>query len=89
MRITLKTGAAEPVPGAQVAVTFYMPAMPAMGMAAMRVQTTAVDQGSGLYSGDIKLEAGGTWQVTIVAAKGGRTLATKQFSVSVSGSMAM
>jgi hypothetical protein len=65
-----------------------MAAMPAMGMAAMRAQATATDQGNGVYASDIDLQSGGTWQVTIVAAKDGQTIATKQFNVTVSGPMA-
>ena len=75
--------------GAQVEVTFYMAAMPAMGMAAMKAQATLTDQGSGTYAGDIELQSGGTWQVTVSAAKDGQTIAGKQLNMSVSGPMAM
>jgi Cu(I)/Ag(I) efflux system membrane fusion protein/cobalt-zinc-cadmium efflux system membrane fusion protein len=78
-----------PISGAQVTVSFYMAAMPAMGMAAIRVQGTAVDQGKGTYSASIELPSGGTWSLTITTSKGGRPLATRQMDVSASGSMAM
>jgi Cu(I)/Ag(I) efflux system membrane fusion protein/cobalt-zinc-cadmium efflux system membrane fusion protein len=85
----LKDEAGKPVAGAQIAVTFYMAAMPAMGMAALRAQATANDRGNGTYLGDIDLQSGGTWQMTIVATKDGQTIANKQTDVTVSGPMAM
>ena len=86
---TLKDKSGKPIDGAQVAVTFYMAAMPAMGMAAMRTQATLTGQGNGTYAGSIDLQSGGTWQVTIDANKDGHTIASRQFNISVSGSMAM
>lgn len=76
-----------PVTSAEVTVTFFMPAMPAMGMAAMRSVSKLSDQGGGVYEGKGELQTGGTWQVTIVARKNGQTLATKQLSVNVEGGM--
>jgi hypothetical protein len=66
-----------------------MAAMPAMGMAAMKAQSTLTDQGNGTYSGIIDLQSGGTWLVTITVSKDGQPLANKQFNASVSGPMAM
>jgi Cu(I)/Ag(I) efflux system membrane fusion protein/cobalt-zinc-cadmium efflux system membrane fusion protein len=66
-----------------------MAAMPAMGMAGMHAQGTAGDQGNGTYAANIELPSGGTWSLTIIASKGGKTIATKQMDVSASGSMAM
>jgi len=73
--------------GAQVTVTFYMPAMPAMGMGAMNATSTLVDRGSGSYEGTGSLGSGGTWQVTITAQKNGQNIATKQLRVSATGGM--
>jgi Cu(I)/Ag(I) efflux system membrane fusion protein/cobalt-zinc-cadmium efflux system membrane fusion protein len=86
---TLKDPAGKPISGAHVSVTFYMAAMPAMGMAAMRAQSTLTDQGDGTYAGAIDLLSGGTWQAAIAASKGDQSVASKQFNISVSGSMAM
>ena len=77
----------SPVTGAQVTVTFYMPAMPAMGMSAMRDVFTMVEKGGGLYEGRGQLQNAGTWQVTIVVQKGGQTVATKQMTVNAEGGM--
>src|SRR5580658_1842152 len=43
--VTLRDSKGAPISGAQVTVSFYMAAMPAMGMAAMHAQGTATDQG--------------------------------------------
>jgi Cu(I)/Ag(I) efflux system membrane fusion protein/cobalt-zinc-cadmium efflux system membrane fusion protein len=87
--VTLKEGTGKPLAGAQVSVTFYMAAMPSMGMAAMKAQSNLRDQGNGTYAGNLDLQSGGTWQVGIVATKDGKTVASKQLNVSASGPMAM
>jgi RND family efflux transporter MFP subunit len=87
--VTLRDSKGAPMSGAQVTVSFYMAAMPAMGMAAMRAQGTAGDWGNGTYAANIELPSGGTWSMTISASKDGHPIATKQMDVSASGSMAM
>lgn len=77
----------KPVNGAQTTVTFFMPAMPAMGMAAEHVSTVLEEQGGGNYEGAIQLGSGGTWQVTIAVQRGGKTVATKRLSLSATGGM--
>jgi len=76
-----------PVTGAQVMVTFFMPAMPAMGMAAMRTVSNLTDKGNGNYEGQGELRSGGTWQVTIVAQKNGQAVANKALTVNAEGGM--
>src|SRR5207302_4922260 len=39
LRVKLTAADGKPITGAHVTVTFFMPAMPAMGMAAMRIAT--------------------------------------------------
>ena len=85
VKLTGADGAA--IAGAQVTVTFFMPAMPAMGMAAMRNVVTLSDKGGGLYEGAGEVQMGGTWQVTVLATKAGQTIAQKQFSVTTEGGM--
>jgi Cu(I)/Ag(I) efflux system membrane fusion protein/cobalt-zinc-cadmium efflux system membrane fusion protein len=87
LRVTMKDSEGHAIGGAQVSVTFYMAAMPAMGMSAMRDVASLTDQGTGVYEGDLTLESGGTWQVTAVATKDGQTLASKQFNISATGGM--
>jgi RND family efflux transporter MFP subunit len=86
-RVKLSDAKGAPVAGAQVSVTFFMAAMPAMGMAAMRADVKCSDKGNGLYEGPGQLASGGTWQVTITAQKDGQTIANKQFSVNATGGM--
>jgi RND family efflux transporter MFP subunit len=86
-RVKLTEPGGPPISGADVNVTFYMAAMPAMGMAAMRTSVTLSDKGNGLYEGSGQLETGGTWQVTILAKKNGQVIASKQLSVNATGGM--
>jgi Cu(I)/Ag(I) efflux system membrane fusion protein/cobalt-zinc-cadmium efflux system membrane fusion protein len=86
-RLKLTDASGAPVSGAEASVTFFMPAMPAMGMAAMRTPITLTDKGNGLYEGSGELGSGGTWQVTIIAKKNGQTIISKQLSVNATGGM--
>src|SRR5229473_2609888 len=86
-RVKLTDASGSPISGAEVSVTFSMPAMPAMGMAAMRTQVSLTEKGNGLYEGLGQLDSGGTWQVTIVAKKNGQIVASKQLSVNATGGM--
>ena len=86
-RVKLSDASGAAISGADVSVTFYMAAMPAMGMAAMRTAVSLSDKGNGLYEGSGQLGSGGTWQVTMVAQKNGQTLASKQISVNATGGM--
>jgi Cu(I)/Ag(I) efflux system membrane fusion protein/cobalt-zinc-cadmium efflux system membrane fusion protein len=86
-RVKVADANGTPISGAEVSATFFMPAMPAMGMAAMRTPMSLSDKGNGLYEGSGQLESGGTWQVTILAKKNGQLIATKQMSVNATGGM--
>ena len=86
-RVKLTSADGAPVLGAKVTVTFFMPAMPAMGMAAMRSVATLKEKGGGVYEGSGDVQMGGTWQVTVLATKDGQTIAQKQFSVTAEGGM--
>jgi Cu(I)/Ag(I) efflux system membrane fusion protein/cobalt-zinc-cadmium efflux system membrane fusion protein len=85
VKLTNKDG--SPITGAQVAVIFYMAAMPAMGMAAMKTSVNCTETASGIYEGRGELDSGGSWQVTMQAQKNGQTLALKQFTVNAEGGM--
>ena len=86
-RIKLTDANGSPISGAEVSVTFSMPAMPAMGMAAVSTPVGLSDKGNGVYEGKGDLQSGGTWQTTILAKKNGQTIASKQLSVSATGGM--
>jgi Cu(I)/Ag(I) efflux system membrane fusion protein/cobalt-zinc-cadmium efflux system membrane fusion protein len=87
VRVKLTDEKGSPLTGVQVTTTFFMAAMPAMGMAAMRMPITLSDKGNGVYEGKGELESGGTWQVTVVAKKGEQVVASKQLSVNATGGM--
>ena len=87
LRVKLTGANGSAIAGAQVTVTFFMPAMPAMGMAAMKTSADLVDKGNGLYEGKGDLGSGGTWQVSIVARRNGTVIASKGLSVNAAGGM--
>lgn len=86
-RVLLRDARGAPIAGAQVTLTLAMPAMPAMGMAAMRVTVAMHDAGDGRYQGSGTLGSGGQWQVTMVATQAGRVVARAQTSLRVQGGM--
>ncbi len=87
VRVALNDSAGKPIAGAEVSVVFFMPAMPAMQMAAIKAQAAATEQSPGHYVGSIELQSGGTWQVTVVATKAGHQLASRELSISATGGM--
>lgn len=87
IRVKLAGQGGQPITGANVTVTFYMAAMPAMGMAAMKTIVDATDKGGGMYEGSGNLGSGGTWQVTIRATQNGQTIANKQLNINATGGM--
>lgn len=85
VKLTSKNG--TPISGAQVSVTFFMPAMPAMGMAAIKREFTLSDRGNGIYEGSGQLDSGGSWQVTIAARQNGQSIGSKRLNVNAEGGM--
>jgi RND family efflux transporter MFP subunit len=87
VRVKLTGQDGKPIAGANVTVTFFMAAMPAMGMAAMKTVISASDKGGGMYEGKGDLGSGGTWQVTIRAQQNGQTIANKLLMLNATGGM--
>jgi Cu(I)/Ag(I) efflux system membrane fusion protein/cobalt-zinc-cadmium efflux system membrane fusion protein len=87
IHVKLTDASGKPITGANVTVTFFMPAMPQMGMSEMKTTAKLTDRGNGLYEGTGELSNGGMWQVTITAQKNGQTFATKRMNVSATGGM--
>jgi RND family efflux transporter MFP subunit len=87
IRVKVTGQGGQPIAGAAVTLTFYMAAMPAMGMAAMKTVVNTTDKGGGMYEGNGDLGSGGTWQVTIRAQLNGQTIANKQLAVNATGGM--
>jgi RND family efflux transporter MFP subunit len=86
-RVNLTNAAGASIVGARVNVTFFMPAMPAMGMAAMKSSVDLTDKGGGLYEGSGELGSGGTWQVTLTAQQNGRVIGVRHFTLNAKGGM--
>ena len=86
-RVKLTNTDGSSTTGAEVTATFYMAAMPAMGMAAMNTVAKLTERGNGMYEGSGSLGSGGTWQVTISVQKNGQVIATKQLRVNATGGM--
>jgi YtkA-like protein len=85
--IALHDSFGAPIDDANVSIVFYMPAMPQMGMAAMRRVANASPAGNGVYTATINLDSGGGWQVSVSASKAGQQVAALQTSVTASGPM--
>ena len=81
IKVQLSDSTDRPITGVDVTVTFYMPAMPSMGMKAMKTVVKTSDKGDGMYEGKIDLSSGGEWHVTITATEGSRTIATKKLTI--------
>jgi RND family efflux transporter MFP subunit len=86
-RVKLNSANGQPVAGADVMVTFFMAAMPAMGMGAMNSTSQLSTKSPGVYEGTGVLESGGTWQVTVTVKQNGQAVATKQLRVNAEGGM--
>jgi RND family efflux transporter MFP subunit len=87
VRVKLTSSDGKPITGAQVTVTFFMPAMQEMGMAAMKTVVRASDKGGGLYEGSGDLGSGGTWQVTVTATQDGQVIISKHLTLNATGGM--
>jgi Cu(I)/Ag(I) efflux system membrane fusion protein/cobalt-zinc-cadmium efflux system membrane fusion protein len=87
VRVKLTDSDGKPASGLQVTTTYFMPAMPAMGMTAERAAAALSDKGNGLYEGSLQLPADGTWEVSITVQRDGQTVATKQLSLGATGGM--
>ena len=80
LHVSLQDATGKPVTDAQVKVTLFMPAMPAMGMAEVRESAVLNWKGSD-YVGSIKVPTPGTWTVTVEASRGGKLLTNYRTSL--------
>lgn len=87
VHIKLTDAGGKPVDGVQVSAIFFMPAMPAMGMAAEHAAAALSAKGEGIYEGPIELDSGGTWQVTLTVQRAGTTIASQNLTIDVAGGM--
>jgi Cu(I)/Ag(I) efflux system membrane fusion protein/cobalt-zinc-cadmium efflux system membrane fusion protein len=79
--VTLRDAQGAPVTGAEVAVRLYMAPMPSMNMPAMRADAALLHEGGGVYRGRGRVTMAGRWDVTVVAARAGQRLGSRQFAI--------
>lgn len=79
--VTVRDAKGQPVSDADVAVTFFMPAMPSMNMPAMRNEAKLPAAGAGVYRGSIQVMTPGRWDVTVDVRRGTQRLGSRQFAV--------
>jgi len=87
VQVKVTSADGKPLLGAKVEVKFHMPGMPEMGMAEMNSNADLNDRNNGIYSSQVDLGSGGTWQVTITAEQGGKLLLTRRLNVTATGGM--
>jgi hypothetical protein len=80
LHVSVQDAAGKPLTDAQVQVTLFMPAMPAMGMGEMRETATLTSSGSE-YAGSIKVPMSGTWTVTVKVSRDGHQLTSYRGSL--------
>jgi len=78
--VSVQDSTGKPVTDAQVRVTLFMPAMPAMGMSEMREAATLSWKGTE-YAGAIKVPTPGTWTVTVEVSRAGQALTSYRASL--------
>jgi Cu(I)/Ag(I) efflux system membrane fusion protein/cobalt-zinc-cadmium efflux system membrane fusion protein len=74
----VRDASGKPLEDADVAVQFFMPAMPTMGMPAMRNETKLAPAGGGVYRGMGQVLMAGQWETTVVVSRSGQRLGSKQ-----------
>jgi Cu(I)/Ag(I) efflux system membrane fusion protein/cobalt-zinc-cadmium efflux system membrane fusion protein len=79
--VTEKSG--QPVADADVSVTLFMPAMPAMNMPATRNETKLPHVGGGVYRGPGQVMTAGRWDTTVNVSRAGQRLGSRQFALVV------
>lgn len=79
--VTVRDASGQPVADAQVEVVFSMPAMPSMGMPAMRNATMLPAVGGGVYRGPGQVLMAGRWQVSVIVKRGDQRIGGRQLAV--------
>ena len=81
VEVTVKDPGGKPVTDGEVTVTFFMAAMPAMKMPAMKNSIALKHVKGGTYSGVGQVMMAGAWDVTVAVTRGGKQIASKKFPV--------
>jgi len=80
IHVSVEDGTGKRVPDGEVRVTLFMPAMPAMGMSAMR-EAASLNWNGTEYTGTVKVPTAGTLTVTVDVARGGQVLTSYRTSL--------
>jgi hypothetical protein len=73
--------AGQPVTDADVSVEFFMAAMPEMKMPEMKNSVALKHEGGGRYRGTGNVMMAGSWDVTVMAMRGGQEIGSRKLSV--------
>lgn len=79
--VLVKDASGKPIDDADVAVQFFMAAMPTMNMPAMRNEVKLSRIGGGVYRGTGQVMMAGRWDASVTVTRGGQRLGTKQLPV--------
>ncbi len=81
LEVAVKDAAGMPLTDAEVAVTFFMAAMPSMNMPAMKNGASLQHVGGGIYRGTGQWLMAGRWDVTVTVTRRGQLLGSRQLSL--------
>ena len=79
--VTVKSADGKPIDDADVAMQFFMAAMPTMNMPAMQNEVKLPRAGGGIYKGTGQLMTTGRWDATITVTRAGQRLGSRQLPV--------
>jgi len=81
LEVAVKDASGMPLTDAEVAVTFFMAAMPSMNMPAMKNGASLQHAGGGIYRGTGQWLMAGRWDVTVTVTRRGQLLGSRQLSL--------
>jgi Cu(I)/Ag(I) efflux system membrane fusion protein/cobalt-zinc-cadmium efflux system membrane fusion protein len=81
LEVSVTDASGSPVTDAEVSVTFFMAAMPAMNMPAMRNAAALQHVGGGVYRGTGQVMMAGRWDVTVTVMRGGQRLGDRTITM--------
>ena len=81
LEAAVKDASGTPVTDGNVAVTFFMAAMPSMNMPAMKNTTKLQHVAAGVYRGRGQFLTSGRWEVEVVVTRDGQRLGGRQLSM--------
>lgn len=79
--VVVRDSSGQPISDADVAVTFFMAAMPTMNMPAIKNSAKLPPAGGGIYRGSGQVVMAGRWDVTVDVSRAGQRLGSRQFAV--------